>query len=67
MSVGALLAEGGGVGAGVDIESLELPPQAVNPNVAATMAIDNKLFLDLNMCPSKYKWINNLFNCEHYK
>jgi hypothetical protein len=65
MSVGALLTEG--VGVGVGVESLELPPQPVNPNVAATMAIDNNLFLDLNMFPSKYKWISNLCNCEHYK
>jgi hypothetical protein len=49
MSVGALLIEGIGVG----VESLELPPQAVNPSVAATTATDNKLFLVLSMFPSK--------------
>jgi hypothetical protein len=65
ISVGTLLTGGGGGGGGG--ESLELPPQAVNPNVAATMAIDNRFFLDLNMFPSKYKWISNLFNYEHYK
>ncbi|MFT6910701.1 MAG: hypothetical protein ACJAS1_007434, partial [Oleiphilaceae bacterium] len=37
----------------VGVVSLELPPQAVNPNAAATTATDNKLFLVLSMIPSK--------------
>jgi hypothetical protein len=53
MSVGALLTEG--VGVGVGEESLELPPQAVNPSVDAITATDNKLFLAFNMFSSELK------------
>jgi hypothetical protein len=51
MSVGALLTGGGGV------ESLELPPQAVSPNVAAITATDNKFFLVFKHVSLKIKWI----------
>jgi hypothetical protein len=48
--VGVLLAGGAG-----GVESLELPPQAVNPSVDAITATDNKLFLALNMFSSELK------------